>query len=67
MAVEEIELLRDSGTEASLGGNATSALGMARYETAAILRRGDVTEQLAVIGVYNEAFLTSRVMWNLRG
>lgn len=44
MAVEEIELLRDSGTEASLGGNATSALGMARYETAAILRRGDVTE-----------------------
>lgn len=44
MAVEEIELLRDSGTEAVPGGNATSALGMARYETAAILRRGDVPE-----------------------
>ncbi|WP_354054091.1 hypothetical protein [Dietzia sp. 2505] len=67
MAVEEIELLRESGTDTALGRNATSSLGMARYETAAILRRDDVTERFSVIDVYYQAFPTSRVMWNLRG
>ena len=50
----EIELLREAETE--------PVLGVASYETAAILRRGDVTEQFSAIGIYNQAFLTARVL-----
>ncbi|WP_159501113.1 S16 family serine protease [Microbacterium sp. 18062] len=55
----EIELLRAAETE--------PVLGVASYETAAILRRGDVNEQFSAIGVYNQAFLTARVLRYLGG
>ncbi|MEH6821427.1 hypothetical protein [Dietzia psychralcaliphila] len=40
---------------------------MARFETAAILRRDDVTEQFSVIDICNQVFLMSRVVWYLGG
>lgn len=55
----EIDLLREGGSE--------PVLGVASYETAGILRRGEVADQFAAITTYNQAFLTARVLRYLGG
>lgn len=55
----EIELLRGAETE--------PVLGVASYETAGILRRGEVRDQFSAISVYNQSFLTARVLRYLGG
>lgn len=55
----EIELLREVETE--------PVLGVASYETAGILRRGEISDQFSAIGVYNQSFLTARVLRYLGG
>ncbi len=55
----EIELLRTAETEA--------VLGVASYETAGILRRGEVADQFSAISIYNYSFLTARVLRYLGG
>lgn len=55
----EIELLRESDSE--------PVLSVASYETADILRRGEVADQFNAIATYNQAFLTARVLRYLGG
>lgn len=55
----EIELLRAADTE--------PVLGVASYETAGILRGGEIADQFSAISVYNQSFLTARVLRYLGG